>query len=848
MMNAMPKLEDDLEDALGAVDVLATDFLARYRNGDRPSVQEYVLRHPDLGEQIRELFPLVLSVEKVKVDQQQAVDGSATLAGKVLSQLGDFSLLREVGRGGAGIVYEAEQQSLGRRVAVKILPKQSLLDDEALSRFHREARTAAAMHHSNIVPIFGTGESEGTHYIVMQLVRGKALDQQVAENELPFACEEVARIGIQVADALAYAHDAGVLHRDIKPGNILVDGDGVAQIADFGLARSTADDPTATHTLSGSLRYMAPERFSGVSDHRSDVYSLGLTLYEMLAGRPAFKETDLQQLMSAITRNPPATLRTLRPDIPADLETIVMKAITSDTEHRYQTAAAFREDLQRFLADEPIHARRTSLAGRCVRWCRRNPKLAVSTSVAVMALVMATVASSAAYLMTSAANKKTQAALVTSEQTLDVALQSLDGVVDVVSISPSLLSLSLNEETGGESNASESTLRRDVPPSSSPQSAAILERIQPLYERLSRQAPTRPDIMLQMVDASIQLARIQHQLGRTTTATQTLKGSLDLINDRAAEAQVTVADQQLRLSRLHNEIGRFHTAELEFEKADLSYLAAVEAVSDQPPTHHAAHLELAQAHLMFGYLPPGRRREESLDEEQQAERRAHIATAMEITSRLADTDVSQDRIRTIQAKSLLAMSRLTTDPGQKRNHFTDAVTILEDQLNITPNNASVRFELVLALADVEILRGRSRRTSKAIGNRLQKAQDVLQPLRLSYPDTVAYSITEVHLRHRLSSIATFDRRWQDAELQLNEAIRIQSLLVNAQPDSMTHRCWRALLYRNLSETARSLGDEAAAASAIERAKADVASLPVSAAKHPFAVRTRRIITELAEKP
>ena len=154
----------DLSDDFSAIGLLANDFLARYRDGDRPTVDEYARRHPELSSEIHRMLPLVVSVEKVKLDQQTANDGSATLAGRELRRLGDYRIIREIGRGGMGIVFEAEQESLGRRVAIKVLPKQCLLDKEALQQFEREATTAAAMHHSNIVPIFGSGEANGDHY------------------------------------------------------------------------------------------------------------------------------------------------------------------------------------------------------------------------------------------------------------------------------------------------------------------------------------------------------------------------------------------------------------------------------------------------------------------------------------------------------------------------------------------------------------------------------------------------------------------------------------------------------------------------------------------------------------
>ena len=354
------EVSDTTDDVLEMVDVLASDFIARYRDGDRPTVEEYANRHPELSDSIRRMFPLVASIERIKINEQVGEDGSATLAGRVLSQLGDFRLVREIGRGGMGIVFEAYQESLDRTVAIKVLPKQSLLDDEALERFRTEATTAAAMHHTNIVPIYGTGEHEGSHYLVMQLVDGRSLDTVITSGT-ETSCTEAARIGQQVADAIAYSHASGVLHRDIKPANILIEEDGTAQVTDFGLAKNVGAEVTNTRSVSGSLRYMAPERFAGVSDERGDVYGIGLTLYELLAGRPAFDESDTEHLIGSITNPRLQSVQTIRPDVPTDLATIVSKAIHVDPELRYQSAADLRDDLERFLSDEPIHARRISV-------------------------------------------------------------------------------------------------------------------------------------------------------------------------------------------------------------------------------------------------------------------------------------------------------------------------------------------------------------------------------------------------------------------------------------------------------------------------------------------------------
>jgi serine/threonine protein kinase len=344
----------------------------------------------------------------------------AGIAGRPMPErLGDFRLVREIGRGGMGVVYEAEQVSLGRRVALKVLPRHALLDPDAVERFRRESRAAARLHHTNIVQVFGTGEQDGLHYFVMQLIPGVGLDALIRElgrsgpgaardaaldatvrgllsgrfaapPEAPAGGEapsgsssgtgrrywaSVARIGAQVADALAFAHAHGIVHRDVKPSNLLLDPQGTVWVTDFGLAKETAgpNDLTGSDCLIGTLRYVPPERFRGRSDARGDVYGLGLVLYELLTCRPAFPTADRAGLLQQVMHAEPPRPRRLNPAIPYDLETVVLKATARDPAQRYPTAAELAEDLRRFVDDRPVRARRVTAPERLWRWGRRNP-------------------------------------------------------------------------------------------------------------------------------------------------------------------------------------------------------------------------------------------------------------------------------------------------------------------------------------------------------------------------------------------------------------------------------------------------------------------------------------------
>ncbi len=398
------------------LDLLGEEFVARYRRGERPSVTEFARRYPDFADQIEELLQALALMEEMGPASAASGGSPATAAApKAPQQLGDYRIVREMGRGGMGVVYEAVQESLGRRVALKVLPFHAVIDPTHLERFRREAKAAARLHHTNIVPVFGVGEHNGIHYYVMQFIQGRGLDEVLIEvgklcttpkvldtspsettPELSTLSEtgqryfqSAARLGIQVAEALAYAHRQGIVHRDIKPGNLILDAQGTVWVADFGLARSEGlSNLTQDGDILGTFRYMAPERFDRRSDPRGDVYSLGLTLYEILTLRPAFAETDRNLLIKQLTQTEPPRPRQLDRTIPHDLETIVLKAIEKEPDHRYQSAEELAEDLRRFLADLPIRARRIGVRERAWRWCRRNPLLALSTAAAVALLVV----------------------------------------------------------------------------------------------------------------------------------------------------------------------------------------------------------------------------------------------------------------------------------------------------------------------------------------------------------------------------------------------------------------------------------------------------------------------------
>jgi serine/threonine protein kinase/WD40 repeat protein len=403
------------------VEQLAEEFLDQYRRGERPAVTEYAARHPDLAEEIRDLFPALVMMEQAggsDGSRLSAGGGRLTADGQPLERLGDYRIIREVGRGGMGVVYEAEQEALSRHVALKVLPYRTAADRTRLQRFLHEARSAARLHHTNIVPVFEVGECGGLHYFAMQFIQGHSLGDVIVElrrlraGKRDADCEltaasailtgssnfahqsdthyyrSAARVGLQVAEALDYAHGQRILHRDVKPANLILDTQGTAWVTDFGLAKSEgAEGLTETGDVIGTLRYMAPERFRGAADARSDVYGLGLTLYELLTLLPPFGDGDRVQLMQRVMHEQPPPPRRVDPHVPRDLETVVLKAIAKEPRQRYASAAALAEDLRRFLGERPVLARRAWWPEQGWRWARRNPGWA-ATLAAVVGLLL----------------------------------------------------------------------------------------------------------------------------------------------------------------------------------------------------------------------------------------------------------------------------------------------------------------------------------------------------------------------------------------------------------------------------------------------------------------------------
>src|SRR6476660_306591 len=301
-------------------------------------------------------------------------------AAKILGELGDYELLEEVGRGGQGVVFRARQKSLNRTVALKIIGLGQWATKAHLKRFRLEAEAAARLEHPGIVPIHEVGERDGSCYFSMKFVEGGQLDAIPKREPMPI--RQAVELIAKVARTVHYAHEHGILHRDIKPGNILLDAKGEPHLTDFGLARLVEADSTVTGTLEvlGTPSYMAPEQAAGNNaavSSATDVYGLGAVLYQLLTGQPPFAGGTTYETIKLLLDTEPRQPRQLNPKIDRDLSTICLKCLEKDPKRRYSSAVALDEDLERWLKHEPIQARHTGILTRGQKWVRRNPTSAL---------------------------------------------------------------------------------------------------------------------------------------------------------------------------------------------------------------------------------------------------------------------------------------------------------------------------------------------------------------------------------------------------------------------------------------------------------------------------------------
>lgn len=903
------------EAALSPIDVLAVEFVTELRSGRRPLVADYERRHPDMADQIRDLFPTIEQLETARTHHEKSDTGVASLGPTKLRRLGDLRIIREIGRGGMGIVYLAEQESLQRHVAVKVLPKQATLDEKYLRRFEREARTAGKLHHTNIVPILGVGEHDGFRYYVMQYIRGVGLDrvvqalryrhrklekandhhrpdasipktdalsiasamlcndfdaavsssdsnlgaidsdsvdtrvetsqddesssvshldatvplQDVSQSngsrtdadesharppEGPSYVRCVAEFGRQVADALHYAHDRGVLHRDVKPGNLIVDSQGVVWVADFGLAKTVEhDDVSRTGDVLGTIRYMAPEQFRGEYDARSDIYSLGLTLYELLTLRTAYDDKERRSaLIAAAAEHNVVPPSRINPEIPRDLETVVLKAMSHEIAHRYETAEELALDLQRFLEDRPIHARRATAMERFARWCRRNPALAATSAIAAILMMTVAIVSTTAYFRTSRANARATDALERmdrqrnrAQSNADLAWDALDRIFDRFA-PPSYVLDSSASSTDVEFE------RADMQAVLSDEAVSQLSELITFYGQLREQDTDNLQLRRRIALANRRAGDIYQHLGDEEAAERSYRESLDIYQSLADENPSNVSDQ-VALARVHNELGKRYRGRSGRQQSE-EHLAAAEDLLKPYANESApaeARFELARNYYLqlkiprrgpppdAGDRPPSPRRRSDWgfeENEQKLDDAAHLLEA------LTDAHPGEPDFQHLLGLVYLEGASLyrRRDPRLSQDYWQYAVSILKEL------DALYRKNPEYAYAVCEVLATGSPRDDdltdsdlRLFANRLSQARWRSNLLVDAFPNIPEYREQFAMIHHKLASVSRQLDRERDAERYYREALDAYLELSERYSDEPHRQVWSALVRHSLAE-------------------------------------------------
>jgi len=913
------------DDERHPVDQLAEEFADRIRAGESPQIEEYCRSHPEHADMIRSVFPSIQMVEKAsqREEHHRRSGGSGSVSVLSMPQmLGDFQLIREIGRGGMGVVYEAEQKSLKRHVALKVISSLIAGSEKQLKRFRREAESAASLHHSNIVPIYGSGEDHGLQYYAMQLIDGVTLAAVIShlrvtpaeallmkdrvavteslvtrqstmkprprrfgaveaalqllgtvtqsdamlvhQSELsadlsessdppdpigatrvrsqtpsiemsseissnrgsdeelcaaedvslnPAWFRNVARLMANVANAVDYAHRQGILHRDLKPANLILDRDGTVWVADFGLARqANLDGVTQTGEIVGTLRYMAPEQLRGESDVRTDIYALGVTLYELLALKPAL---DAPQLLSGPSRPSIPRLRSIRPEIPRDLETITLKACLVEPERRYQSARELEADLRRFLEDRPILARRVTPIERLLRWSKRNPLIASLWTatlllLAVIAIILG-ISNRRIQKVLEARNlqyeraeqnliEKTRALAsvererIRAETNLDLAISAFEEVFN--NIAARGRSESLLEELSDEDllPAADAVL--------SSADVILLETLLEFFDRLA--AENSKDLSIESAAARRRVGDIQQQLGRLENAQQSYQRALEAYKAIAVRkpddaslilAQAGILHQMMTTAAKRGEV---QVANRVFQ--DLrSVLAGSPAVNDSAN----GRLVLATAInslVSFGLRMTGEQRyrfrnplfnrmlasdEPPLPAQNQRLRRDadHNAEAIRILQQLISEEPSSVIYRLALAQATRDKARIAQlfrDWNQADEAMAAAIGILESLQKEFPSSDRFKYELAETLSTMPALR-------PADLQRLMRSQQLCRELMEAHPTVPEYRGLYAATLTRIAGMQIAQGKAERAEITLKETLRHHQRLADQFPDVFMHQ-------------------------------------------------------------
>jgi serine/threonine protein kinase len=847
------------------------EYSAELKAGRKPDRRHFQDRYPDIADALGECLEGLEFVQEVAPQlSQPAAPLACADEVRAGAPLGDYRIIREIARGGMGVVYEAEQLSLARRVALKVLPFAAALDARQLQRFKNEAQAAAQLHHTNIVPVYGVGCERGVHYYAMQYIEGHSLAQLIAglrsqtasrgmvtrsagedlasasgykaadarrdtngsATGSPLSAPEsgslqsagrnptvaslttehdiksltffrtVANLGMQAAQALEHAHQVGVIHRDIKPANLLVDEGGNLWITDFGLAHSQNQAGlTMTGDLIGTLRYMSPEQAlanRGAIDHRTDIYSLGVTLYEMLTLEPAFAGRDRQELLRQIAFDEPPAPRRRNQALPEELETIVLKSAAKSPDERYATALELAEDLRRYLRDEPIQAKRPTLLQRSRKWLRRHKGLVWSAAVAVLVCLVVT-AGIMSLMAARLRDKNVELAkanrLEREQRRLANAnaartRQAVDDFFTKVSDSAALKAHGLEK------------LRRD-----------LLQQARGFYEEFAREQSSDPAIQAERARAYYRLGRISAEMGINQDAIQSYREARTIVEQLGREYpaeqeyQGLLADTLQQLAIVYHITGQISDARTTYETLLTLYERSAPGAAD--PERHHEKLAGVLTNLALLYADTG----------QVEQAKAAYGRAQNIFAQLAAEHPEERRFRFARLKVLSNSGHLLRSIGElhaSRTAYEEALAICRWLAREFPQIKEYRYgvgKTLSGLGYTQLLLGQPEPARTAY----QESLAIFDQLAREHPDLPDYREMRGRNLNDMGMVLFDLRQTREAESRFKESLAVFERLAQEQPDVPDYPDIIAGLHDDLGALYRSTGQHAASLASYAKA-------------------------------
>lgn len=870
------------------------EFTTALRAGQHPTIQQYQDRYPYLADEIADVLSSISMIEQFK-SASASTTGSRQKLDSVskLSQIGPYKILKEIGRGGMGVVFAAIHEALGRQVAIKVMPTPLMDGETHVQRFRREAQAAARLHHTNIVSVFEAGEGQGYHYYVMDFVDGESLNQVIdrlrsmnvggalsnsaadlqpattvnsssslEKNRFRWA----AKLAAQMADALSHAHSVGILHRDIKPSNMILDSKGRIWITDFGLAKDVSQETALTRTgdVVGTPQYLPPESLELKYDVRSEIYGIGLVLYEMLALKPAYTGSSPAELIAAIASKSPTPIHKIASDIPRDLATIVDKCIAREPAVRYTTAGSLHRDLVAFLEDRTIAARRPSAVESAWRWARRNPLAATLSATSAVLLALVAVSSSVGYLLTTSALSKlrtqqsaTSLAFEQSEQNYQLMKSQYDRAESNVALSieafDEMFMHMISRGTKSSVDLEVEGLREisGVEPSLTTEDAAFLDRMVKFYEQFATLNAENVQLEAESAKAYRRVGNIYQIVGQPQRAIEAYEKSLKLLpsfikaesGSLSKEDLLTRVQTQNELSSAHRMGGALILAQ-EWSNKSIRLLEGSPLVKED----REVRLELARTKSALGFdvlrafasagrlqanrpisgdrssadpapLPGGQRPfigdrlglgaqgdRPNLEAGKRLWERVNkplIFDAIRILDELVTEDPDNGEYIALRASCYwcLAAADLERDQANQFENRNKAISALDELVKKHPQNSE--YQYLLALACSLTLPGADKEEQKLV----ERGAAIAKELVDEHPNVLDYHHLHAKLRIKLASIAIQQKERERAYEGLQSAKRsIMTLVSRASSDRSFALTMNALI-RELVQLEKLYRDE-----------------------------------------